>query len=357
MSSPDLAIEILRWAWGVPVFALIWWLTRKLRQDPDEPAEPAWFGRSLWFPLERLDRVSIALIAGVGVLFLIGRNSVDPIPPDSLYHLMVARRITELGHIPWWDDWQFAPLGRAHLYPPLFHLLLAGAAWVCNGDFIAAFRWVETLALPFTFFSTWYLARWMFDARRAFAALLIVGTDYSLVFTSVMGTPSVLSTSILSVLIVFFLSGRWIIATLLAVTIVYTHLGVPSIAFGALAIFSLLNRRYLPQFFALTAITLLAALPWYGRLYVFRDSFSHPLELGIYGAIPDGLLWFYKLTWLQFVSFTLLVLMIRSFRGLRWRERRTQILLAIIVASLPMLFGYGGRFYTHSIHIWAILAG
>ncbi|MDZ4859811.1 MAG: hypothetical protein SGI88_12610 [Candidatus Hydrogenedentes bacterium] len=358
MTTPfEFAVEVLRWAWGIPVFALLWWLTRRLRHDPHELREPRWEGRALWFTLERLDRVSLGIIAGAGLLFWLGRNTVDPIPPDSVYHLLVARRITELGAIPWWDDWQFAPLGRPHLYPPLFHLLLAGAAKLAGGDFITGFRWVESLALPFTFFSTWYLARWLFDARRAFVALLIVGTDYSLVFTSVMGTPSVLSTSLFSILIVFFLSGRWLVATAIAIMIVYTHLGVPTIMFGALTIFCVFNRRYLPQLLAMAAITLVTGLPWYARLVIFRDWFAHPLELGVYGALPSEWIWFYKIAWLQFISISILVLMIRSFRGLRWGEPRNQILLAIIAASLPMLLNYGGRFYTHSLHIWAILAG
>lgn len=352
----DVAWEVFRWAWGIPVFALLWWLTRNLRQDPEETPEPNWTSRPLWFPLERLDRVSLAIVAGIGVCFWVGRNSIDPIPPDSLYHLLVARRISELGYVPMWDDWQFAPLGRPHLYPPLFHLLLVGVAKVFGGDFIAAFRWTESVALPFTFFTTWYLARWLFDARRAFAALLIVGTDYALVFTAAMGTPSVLSTSLLSIMLVLFLSGRWWLAAPLGVIAAYTHLGIPPIALGALGLFSLLHRRYLPAFLSLAAIMLLAALPWYARIYVFRDWFTHPLEEGVYGHIPAAWLPIYKMAWLQFVSLTMLVLVLRAFRGLRWHEQRTQILFAVVLASLPMLFGYGGRFYTHTLHVWSILA-
>lgn len=346
----------VRWGWGVPFLVLLWWLTRNLRQEPDEAPEPDWIGRPLWFPLERLDRVSLGICAAIGILFWIGRASINPYPPDSIYHLLVARRIYETGSVPMWCDWQFFPLGRPHLYPPLFHLLLAGAARLFRGDFLAGFRFAETVALPFIFFSTWYLARWLFDARRAFVALLIAGTDYSLVFTAAMGTPSVLATSLMSLMIVFFLSGRWLVATLLSVTMLYTHMGIPPIALGALAVFSLFHRRYLPGFLALTAISLLAFVPWYARLYVFRDWFTHPLEEGVYGAIPAEWLPFYKIAWLQFVSFSIVVIVARAFRGLRWRERRNQVLLIAIVACLPMLFSYGGRFYTHSLHLWAILA-
>ena len=346
----------VRWGWGVPILVLLWWLTRHLRQEPDEAREPRWIGRPLWFPLERLDRVSLGICAAIGVLFWIGRASINPYPPDSIYHLLVARRIYETGSVPMWCDWQFFPLGRPHLYPPLFHLALAGAAWLFHGDFLAGFRFVETIALPFVFFSTWYLARWLFDARRAFVALLIVGTDYSLVFTAAMGTPSVLATSLMSFAIVMFLSGRWHIAALLCVTMFYTHTGIPPIALGALGLFGLLHRRYLPDFLAVAVISLIAFVPWYARLYVFRDWFTHPLAEGVYGAIPPEWLPFYKIAWLQFVSFSVVIVVLRAFRGLRWGEARNQVLLIAIAACLPMLFSYGGRFYTHSIHLWAILA-
>lgn len=220
---------VIRWGWGIPFLFLLWWLTRSLQQDSGEAAEPDWIGKRLWFPLERLDRVSLGICAAIGVLFWIGRNSINPYPPDSIYHLLVARQIYDTGAVPMWCDWQFYPLGRPHLYPPLFHLLLAGMAWVLGGDFLAGFRLTESLALPFIFFSTWYLARWLFDARRAFVALLIVGMDYSLVFTAAMGTPSVLATSLMSLMIVFFLSGRWHAATALCVVMLYTHMSLGGI--------------------------------------------------------------------------------------------------------------------------------
>lgn len=346
----------IRWGWGIPFFLLLWWLTRKLRQDSDEALEPNWFSRPLWFRLERLDWVSLSICGGIGLLFWIGRESINPYPPDSIYHLLVAQKIYETGAVPMWCDWQFYPLGRPHLYPPMFHFILAGAAWVCGGDFLAGFRLTETIALPFIFFTTWYLARWMFDAPRAFIALLIVGMDYSLMFTAAMGTPSVLGTSIMALMIVFFLNGRWHIATLLSVLLLYTHMGIPPIALGTLGVFSLIHRRYLPPFLAMLAISLIAFLPWYARIYVFSDWFTHPLEEGVYGDIPEGWLPFYKFTWLQFVSFSMVVIVMRAFRGMRWREQRNQILLIAIAACLPMLFSYGGRFYTHSLHFWAILA-
>lgn len=346
----------MRWGWGVPFILLLWWLTRKLRQDADEAAEPHWRGKRLWFPLKRLDYVSLGICAGVGILFWIGRNSINPYPPDSIYHLLVARRIYETGAVPMWCDWQFYPLGRPHLYPPLFHLLLAGAAWLYNGDFIAGFRLTESLALPFIFFSTWYLARWLFDARRAFVATLIVGMDYSLIFTAAMGTPSVLATSLMSLMIVFFLSGRWYFATALSVAMLYTHMGIPPVALGTLGVFSLIHRKYLPDFLAMAAISLCAFVPWYARLYVFSDWFTHPLEEGVYGHIAPEWLPLYKFTWLQFVSFSMVIIVVRGFRSLRWREQRNQVLLIAIAACLPMLFSYGGRFYTHSLHLWAIVA-
>ncbi|GMU94158.1 MAG: hypothetical protein AMXMBFR4_32160 [Candidatus Hydrogenedentota bacterium] len=347
----------VRWLWWLPLLALLWWLTRRLAYDEHEAHEPDWKGRRLWFRLERLDWVSLGILAGIGAFLWIGRNSIYPVPPDSIYHLLVARQIAETGTIPLWNDWQYAPVGRPHLYPPLFHLLLVGAAGICGGDFLAGFRLIETLGLPFIFFTTWYLARWLYDARRAFAALLLAGMDYSLVFTAAMGTPSVLATSFASLLVVFFLSGRVLMASLLGAVMAYTHMGMPPIALAGLGLFTLRHRRYLYPYLFILCSTVLVASPWYARIWVFRDYFVHPLETDAYGSLPTQWLPLFKITWLQLVSVIMLVLIVRSVRGLRLHETRTHMVAALLLASLPMLTGYGGRFYTHTLHLWCVWAG
>ena len=355
---PDVGLlaTLARWCWPLPFAVLAWWLLRRIPAESEHAPEPDWLHRPLTFRLELLDRISLSILASLALLFWLGRNTIFPVPPDAYYHLLVARHICETGSIPLWNSWEWAPLGRPHLYPPGYHLLLAAMAIPFRGDFLAAFRWLTPAILPFAYFTTWYLARWLFDARRAFVALLIVGMDAVLVFSAVMGTPGVLATSLVSIMLVLFLSGRTVPAAFLAVLAAYTHLGIPTLAFGGLAIFCLFNWAYLPRLVAIAVITALAVAPWYARVFVFRDWFSHPIDLGVYGEFEPWLRPIMKFTWLQMANVFLILAVVIALPRIRWREKRNQLLLAFVVALLPMLFSYGGRYYIHTIHIWAIFA-
>ncbi|MCC6490981.1 MAG: hypothetical protein IT364_26070 [Candidatus Hydrogenedentes bacterium] len=355
---PEVGLPALLawWCWPLPFAALAWWLLRRIPRESESAPEPDWHRRPLTFRLEPLDRLSLAILAGLAALLWLGRNTIIPVPPDAYYHLLVARHIYETGSIPLWNTWEWAPLGRPHLYPPGYHLLLAAAAIPFRGDFLTAFRWLTPAILPFAYFTTWYLARWLFDSRRAFAALLIVGMDAVLVFSAVMGTPGVLATSLVSILFVLFLSGRTIPAAAVGVLAAYTHLGTPALAFCGLVLFSLINRAYLPRLLCIALITALAAAPWYARVFIFRDWFSHPIDLGVYGEFSPWMRPIMKFTWLQMANVFLMVAVVIAIPRVKWREKRNQLLLAFLVALLPMLFSYGGRYYIHTIHIWAVVA-
>ncbi len=352
----DLLLMVGRWIWALPIVTLVWWLVRKLPRDTEESPEPEWCRRPLFFHLDSLDKLSLGILATLWLLLWLGRNTIFPVPPDSYYHLLVARHVYEAGAVPLWDSWEWAPLGRPHLYPPLYHVLLASLAGLLNGDLLAAFRILLTIVLPFTYFTTWYLARWLFDARRAFVALLIVGMDGALVFSAAMGTPGVLATSFVSLMLVLFLTERYVAASILGALAAYTHLGVPSLSFVGLGLFCLLNRRYLPHFFIMMAIVVLTMLPWLARIFVFHDWFSHPIDLGVYGEFEPWIKPLIKISWLQMVHLFIALLAFAALTRVRWRERRNQLLACSLVALLPVLFSYGGRFYIHTLHIWAILA-
>jgi len=352
----ELLLVLVRWLWFIPFVACVWWLWRKLPPEGESDSEPQWDGRSLWFPLEPLDKLSLAIVFGLWLLLWLGRNTMFPVPPDSFYHLMVAREVYETQSVPLWNSWEWQPLGRPHLYPPVYHILLALAAVPFHGDFLAAFQNLQPAMLLFAHLTTWYLARWLFGPRRALIALLIVGMDPSLAVTSILGTPGVLGTSLVSLLAVFFLSGRWICASALLALAFYTHSGTPALALLGLGAFSLLQRRYFVRFLGMAAIAIVLALPWFARDLVFRDWFSHPVDAGLYGEFESWQLPFAKIAWLQMVNLFVLLLALAALPRVRWRETRNQVLLCLLLGFLPMLFSYGGRYYIHTVHLWAIVA-
>ncbi|HOP09099.1 MAG TPA: hypothetical protein PLC12_02665, partial [Candidatus Methanofastidiosa archaeon] len=73
----------------------------------------------------RWEWAGVAFLAFITISFAANLNKFSPNVIDLWYHLAIARKILELGTIPLWDFWEFAPAGRPHLYPPLSHLLIA----------------------------------------------------------------------------------------------------------------------------------------------------------------------------------------------------------------------------------------
>lgn len=313
--------------------------------------------RSLWFPLEPLDRWSLGLLGLCAVLLLIGHRTFLPFPPDGYYHLMVAQQMVDTWRVPFWDAWQFAPEGRPHLYPPLFHILLALLSAPFGGDVLEAFRLTLAYLLPFALFTAWYAARWMFGPRHAFMALLLLGWDPMFVIMGMMGLPSVLSGAMVCLLIIFFLARRLTLACVAAIAAFYTHLGLGPFALLALFLFCLWQRDYRRPFAVLVAVTVIAIAPWYVRFFFYRDWLHHPIDLGIYGWYEGWARPLMKMAWLQFINLGMVALAVWSLRKLPRRDPRYRLILAGIVGFLPMLFSYGGRYYAHSVPLWAMLAG
>jgi 4-amino-4-deoxy-L-arabinose transferase-like glycosyltransferase len=309
----------------------------------------------LRFALSSIDRISLSIIAALFLFLLLGRNQLLPYPPDGYYHLLVAQNIVRLGEIPLWADWEYAPLGRPHLYPPLYHLLVVAASAPSGFDILAGFRLVLAVLLPFTLLSFWYLVRWLFDDRRALLAMLILGMDLTFMIQGLMGLPSVLASGFSFLLLICFLKKRVVLFALLAALMLYTHLGIPAAVLAGLFIFSLFRREYLRNYLIGTACALVMAAPWYVHIWQHRAWFHHPIDLGIYGNFEGANRVLIKLAWLQFINLIPVLLFIVACRKVRWCDTRHQLLLWQGLAFSPMLFSYGGRFLAHSIPYWSVI--
>ena len=71
----------------------------------------------------RFDLASLGLLIFF-VIISVPRLNYFPQFVDGYYHLSVANGFIQSGGWVGWDWWCFAPFGRPHLYPPLYHLIL-----------------------------------------------------------------------------------------------------------------------------------------------------------------------------------------------------------------------------------------
>jgi 4-amino-4-deoxy-L-arabinose transferase-like glycosyltransferase len=307
------------------------------------------------FPCDAWDRASLFLLALVALLVWIGRHDLFPIPPDGYYHLLAAQRISETGAIPLRNYWEFAPAGRPHLYPPLYHIVLATIARFHHGDVLSAFRDVQPFVIPFAHLCVWWLVRWLFGSRRAFLTVLLVGADPLFAIVGSTAPPSVLAGAFAVLMVLCFLSGHTVAAACAGALAFYTHSGILPLALLGLLLFCLWNRSDVKRFIVLAAVAGLLVAPWACWMLLHFDWFKHPIDLGTYGRFSGWRVTLIKLVWLQLLNLGLCLIVFRALRATSWKDPRNRLLLACALGFLPMLFSYGGRYFAHTVHFWAIL--
>jgi len=298
-------------------------------------------------------------LGSLALLLIIASRDFFPVPPDAFYHLRVAQQIIETGRVPLWNSWEFAPAGRPHLYPPVFHILLAFAARLAGNDLILAYRLILALSIASVYSVVWYAARYFYGPRQAFVALILVGSDVMFLIVNYLATPSMLALAVALLALVLLSARHPLCAGAMGALSFYVHpaLFVPTLAGYLVWIFwTRPGRIEWRSFLSATTVFLVLAAPWLMWMIRNRGYFQHPLETGLYGHYSGYMLPFVKVAWLQLVSATLLLLVVRSLRHFHWRDARNRLFLCCAAAHLPTLLSYGGRYYANTLPFWSVLA-
>jgi hypothetical protein len=95
-------------------------------------------------------------------------------PPllDPAYHLAIAQQVRAAGGVLAQDVWQWAPVGRPHLYPPALHLAMAGGLAIGLPP-VALLRLLSVAAPLAVLVSLVGVAHRLLDSRQALGTLLI----------------------------------------------------------------------------------------------------------------------------------------------------------------------------------------
>lgn len=317
--------------------------------SPVPDAEVCFERRSLRTgPLDRFDRVSLALVAVVWLILVARLDALKPSMSDTWYHLGVAKQIVQQGGIPGWDSWNYAPVGRPHLYPPLLHLILAFLAKV-TGNVILAGQLCAATFLPVGMLTIWYCARRLLDTRLALLALIVVLADLFHFVVMEAYIASCIVNILMPVLLVSFLARRAWWSILLMTLMYYCHIGFPHCVAAGLLLFGLKYRGYLRLALKVVGISLLFYTPWLSHVLGHLDWLAVLKE----GGIPGGLL--QKLMAMQAFNVVLLGL---GFWGIAVAPRKQpnrMLPVYMLLGFLPILFSYGGRFQMHTMPAWAML--
>lgn len=202
------------------------------------------------------------MIIGAFSVLQVARWRILPQFMDIYYHLLTGWGFLKAGGWSSWDFWQYAPVGRPHIYPPFFHLVIALLLKIGLSPVVLA-KSFETLA-PILFLVV--LRRFIaknYTSRLAFFALLAAVSSFSFYMNLINHIPAALAMIFCLFCLQQLLRGKWLAAGLLLALSFYTHIGISW--FFAIAIMlwgSLFNRQDKRLCFKLIILALILASPF-----------------------------------------------------------------------------------------------
>jgi hypothetical protein len=161
---------------------------------------------------------------------------------DMYYHLHTAWAFLQAGGYSGWDFWQYAPFGRTHIYPPLFHLALAFFIKLgANKIFLA--KIFEALTPTFFLLVVWYFVARNFSRRLAFFVVLAFGSSFSFFLSLINNIPATLAIIFGILALDCLWRGRPGRAALLLTLAYYTHIASPWFIALTIVLYGLFDRR------------------------------------------------------------------------------------------------------------------
>ncbi|MFA5039900.1 MAG: hypothetical protein WC732_09535 [Candidatus Omnitrophota bacterium] len=165
-----------------------------------------------------------------------------PLFLDDYYHLSVLRGFSEAGGWVGEAFWEYAPVGRPHLYPPLWHIL----EWLLHSlgaDLISVARLSNVLVYPFFLGSAWLLIRRQAGPRMAFWASFFLLSSESLYLAVINNIPFTLAFCFGLLAFYALLKDRPVSSCLALTAAFYTHSLMPWLFLGALLLWGALEKR------------------------------------------------------------------------------------------------------------------
>jgi len=249
--------------------------------------------------------------------------------------------------------WEYAPIGRAHLYPPLFHFLML-IFYKLGASILFISRFFEFIIYPVLLLVLWRTIGTLFSERLAFFVLLITSSIYPFYLSTVNLIPASIAV-IFGLLAYLFIEKRRILSSSIFLSLsFYAHSGMPWFFALSLILYGIFNRERLKDVIITVCCALILAFPILMQGYNFRkyisltgvsEYFLIELNLWVFiAAIPGVFIAFKKKKrYFIFLSLSLVGILMLLFRY-RYRYLCGHGILGFIFLSALTLDGVYDRF-------------
>ena len=227
--------------------------------------------------LKIFDLASLIML-GLILLLSLSRLTMGPQFIDGYYHLATANAFIRSGGWAGIDYWSIAPLQRPHLYPPLYHIIIAFIKLLGVGG-IGAIKITEVFILPLFFVLLWHRLRAQFSPVFSYYFLLISASFFAFYASVSANIPASLAL-IFGVYSQYFITRkRYTSAILLFTLSFYTHAGISFIFLIAFLFCACMDKELRAGYLKVVACSVLLSS---FILYRYAKNISH-LTLSVVG--------------------------------------------------------------------------
>jgi hypothetical protein len=299
--------------------------------------------RGLRKKVDLFDLLSLGLIAVI-TLIALAYWSKFPVHMDTFYHMGVTGGYSSAGGVALHSFWEYAPVGRAQLYPPLLHIFMfaltkTGLSMLSVGRIVAFF------GFPLIALSSWYGMRTLFNKKASFYTTVVLSSCYLLFWHSAVESAAAFVLILAPLIFVAVERDRKVAAALLLALALYSHLVLGHLLAFGLLIYAIHRRKQFKEILIVLVGAYLAWLPWGIHVLVNLKSItiSDPMGGTSSGITLHLLVWAVALAGFVYCYF---------------KKGKYYLLPAFLLGIIPIAFFYPDRFWNaHGFVPLAMLGG
>ncbi len=260
-----------------------------------------------------------------------------PVHMDMYYHVGVTSGYSSAGGIALHSFWEFAPAGRAQLYPPLLHVLMFTLTKF-GLSIVTVARLVSFAAFPLLMLSSWYGVRKIFSTRAAFYCTILLSSIYLLFWHSAVESAASLVLILTPLIFVAVDRNKKVAAAVLLALALYSHLTLGHLVALGLLLYTVHRRQMFKEIIEVLAGAYLLWLPWGIHILMHYKSLGFDSSSGA-GVTVHILIWAVALAGFVYCYF---------------KKGKYYLLPCFLLGFIPIVFFYPDRFW--NAHVFVPLA-
>jgi hypothetical protein len=294
--------------------------------------------------------LGILVLVSIGAILFLYRPAFPAIDQDPTYHFVVAQSFVRDGGVNMWENWDRLPVGRPHLYPPVFQVIITPFVSMHMTP-LAAIRLIDCVTIVVLLLLSWIGMVKLFTPRMGLC-YLIVATSFVPFIISIGGTAPASIVLLLSpFLILFMKKGRTAAFIVLLALLLYVHMVFPWFVIAALVIWVCFNKQYLKTTLRAIGISILLYLPW--LIYVCANlDYLRYFKPTYFSQVVAVFTPSFNLSLFLICALCLAIL------GVKWKQnlkgKDITYFVALLIVSLPVAYFEFGRFAA-SLGIWPMM--